>query len=184
MYFAKKLGGWRVYLMLLASMVGCKEAVKIPFIQKNKSQLEAEIESHLGFYSKAREAKQDIEKILNLEIIEELYPNKDYELSCSGIDAVGDSENLYCFKYSDRDKLTVNYYCQRNNDKFDRYAKEILVRIRGDPYWLISFSNSKGKGVNPDGEMNVLINKIKTEVEGDIKRKKYIIKTNPKVTLI
>lgn len=181
MYSGNKFRNFMLYALSLASIAGCKETIKPPsvFNPKNESLLESRLESYPDSHSKSIEARQDIEKILNLDIIKEVYPNRGSELTCDYIRPVIDSENLYRFIYGDGYKLIIEYYCKWNNNRFDRYAKEIVVKIEGDPYWRITFFNSKSKLVNPDGEMEVSISKIRTEVE---KPKRDMNPIRPRVT--
>lgn len=171
MHLRSELGKGVVYLQLLTSILGCqnREATK-PQSAFNRAgpTLESTLDSNSVFTNiKIGEAKQDIEQILASDFMKHI--KKDSELTFDHIMPTGNFESLYLLRYRYGDKITINYYCQKNNNKFERYAREILFEIRAEPYFFqVRFFGNESEGVNPDKKMRVIMTKYKIETKDGI----------------
>lgn len=185
MRLRNELGKGIVYLQLLASILGCQNREAAPFgFNGAETKLESRLEIRPTYpysNSKVREAKEDIERILASDFMKHL--KKDSELTFDYITPLRSSEDLYLLRYSYGDKITINYYCQKNNNKFERYAREILFGIRAEPYFLqVSFFGDE-KGVNPDKQMKIIMTKYKIETKDGIKPEyRQTIHPKPRLT--
>lgn len=170
MSLRNKLGKGIVYLQLLASILGCQNREAAPFgFNGAEPKLESRLEIQPPYYSnKVEEAREDIEKILASDYMKWL--KQDSELTFDYITPLKNSKGLYLFRYTYGDKTTINYYCQKNNNKFGRYARKIVVEISAEPYFVeVSFFGDENEGVNPDKQMRALMRRYKIETKDGIK---------------
>jgi hypothetical protein len=146
------------YLSLFTALCGCNDFPR-------QTHFENRLESRVQAYSlsaKAQEARQDIERILASEYFKWLKEDSGLIFNYSSPKKQGS----YLFKYTYGEKTTIDYYCNKRNNKFDRYAQQIILYISAEPYFFeITFLGNEDEGVNPDKPMRAIFRRYKIEMD-------------------